>query len=353
MKRKRARLTIALCVLAAGGTVLSLPGLPWSARCHYVARRAMSRFGATVAAWRGVRPRPVSLSGTLAGSGALVESLKGAQVAAVESVSGYAAMSDGAGRFTLPHLLWFPGARYNLIVTADEFHSRSFELRAPAAYPEGGTIDAGELRFDEGAEVTRRDRLRRAVKYDRENRDYYRDLFARLAATAASDHQRIDAVCRYVATRHNPDEDPFRFKSARQIIESGAPHCSNLAFAMAAITAAGGYPSRTVHTSDTPEYPHTHVVTEVYYDEAWHLYDPTYGVFFRDPAGRVASYRELHLMPELVTALAFERVPPDVTAAALEWMPAGYRSGLNQIYEASEAAFVDEGSWIELALQGL
>jgi len=333
--------------------MLFLPGLPWSARCRYVERRAAARLGVTVAAWRGSHPRPVSLSGRLTGGGALAEALKGAQIVAIESASGYAAATDADGRFTLPHLTWYPDAAYTLVVTADAYHTRAFTVHAPPAYPDDGKIAAGDLRFEDGAEVAPSERPARFLQYDRENRDYYRQLFERLTAAAASDHEKVAAVCRYVASRHNPKEDPFRFKSARQIIECGAPHCSNLAFAMAAITAAGGYPSRTVHTSDTPDYAHTHVATEVFYGDAWHLYDPTYGVSFTDRAGDVVSYRQLRLTPGLITARAFAQLKPAVVNEALAWMPAAYSSGLCQIYQVNEAAFVDTCSWVEAAFRSL
>jgi transglutaminase superfamily protein len=353
MKKKSRRFLIACVTVAVLAAALLLPGLPWSARCRHMTRRAAARLGVSVASWRGSHPRPVSLSGHLTGGGALAEALKGAQVVAIESASGYMAATDAEGRFTLPHLTWYPDAAYTLVVTADAYHARTFTLHAPPAYPDSGTVEAGDLRFEDGAEVAPSERPAHFLRYDRENRDYYRQLFERLTAGASGDHEKVAAVCRYVASRHNPNEDPFRFKSARQILECGAPHCSNLAFAMAAITAAGGYPSRTVHTSDTPDYAHTHVATEVFYGDAWHLYDPTYGVSFTDRAGDVASYRQLRLTPGLITPAAFARLDPAAAAAALGWMPAAYGSGLCQMYQVNEAAFVDACSRVEVAFRGL
>lgn len=320
------------------------PGFPWPARLRYAARRVAVKVDSKVAAWLGRQPRPVSICGKLVGSGALAESLKGAQVVAVESSSGYASLSDSHGRFTLPHLVWYPGATYTLLVTADIYHAKHFKVRAPSAYPPDSVIDAGELRFDEGVDLSIRERPARFLKYDAENRDYYKELFEKLAARSLTDHQVIDMLCKYVATRLKYKGDPWGFKSARQIIEEGAPHCSNLAFAMAAITSAGGYLTRTVHTSDTPEYAHTHVAVEVFYAEGWHLYDPTYGVFFLNESGVVASYKELRLNPSLMTARAFQQLDPEIARAALAWMPGAYGSGLHQIYYAGEMGFADSCS---------
>jgi hypothetical protein len=289
----------------------------------------------------GQQPRPVSIYGKLIGSGAFVESLKGAQVVALESTSRYSALSDGQGRFTLPHLVWYPGASYTLFITADTYHAKHFKIHAPSAYPRDSIIDAGELLFDAGVDLSTQERLVRFLKYDAENHSYYKELFEKLVASCVTDHQIIDTLCKYVATRHNPIGDPWGFKSARQIIEKGAPHCSNLAFAMAAITSAGGYLTRTIHTSDSPEYRNTHVAVEVFYGEGWHLYDPTYGAFFLNESGVVASYKELRLNPSLMTTEAFQRLKPEITRAALTWMPRAYGSGLHQVYYVGESEFAD------------
>jgi hypothetical protein len=177
------------------------------------------------------------------------------------------------------------------------------------------------------------------LKYDSDNASYYRELFDQLAANAGTDHEKIEAINRFVATKYNPKETRWSFSSARLILEGGAPHCSNLAFAMAAITASGGYPTRTVHTSDTAEYRNTHVVVEVYYDDGWHIYDPTYGVCFLDKNGAVASYKDLRLLPELITQKAFQGLKPNAVETILHWMPKTYSSGFHQIYVASEDDF--------------
>lgn len=318
---------------------LFLPAFPWSARLQYGAKRVAARFDSKIAAWRG-QLGPVSIHGKLIGSGAFAQSLKGAQVIALESTSGYAASSDNQGRFTLPHLVWYPGATYTIFITTDAYHAKRFKILAPSAYPRDSIIEAGELRYDEGIDISTKEGLVRFLKYDAENRDYYKELFEKLADSSLTDHQIIDGLCKYISTRQSSGGDPWGFKSARQIIEKGAPHCSNLAYAMAALTSAGGYLVRTVHTSDTPEYRNTHVAVEVYYADGWHLYDPTYGVFFLNESGVVASYRELRLNPSLMTTGAFEQVKPETARAALGWMPSVYGSGLHQFYHVGELEFV-------------
>ena len=341
MRARIKRLLVISLGIALLAVALFWPALPWSARLRYSVKRAAAKAGAKIANWRGQQPMPVSISGRLVGNGAFAELLKGAQVAAIESTSGYSVMSDSLGRFTLPHLVWYPGATYTLLITIDIYHTKYFKVRAPSSHPQNGIVDIGELRFDDSPELPAREVPVRFLKYDAENRDYYEKLFERLAAGAKTDHEIIDSICKFIATRRNSNESPWGFKSARQIIEKGAPHCSNYAFAMCAVAAAGGYPTRTVHTSDGPEYASTHVAVEVFYEDGWHLYDPTYGISFLNKAGVVASYKELRLNPALITLEAFQQLKPEIGRSALAWMPSTYDSGLNQMYQADESAFAD------------
>jgi hypothetical protein len=316
--------------------VLFWPGFPWSGHLRYTLRRTVVKLQADFAAPQNGQPRLISLTGQLSGRGAFTQALKGARIVATESASGYAAMTDSEGKFMLPHLPWYPGAAYSLTITADSYHVRHFKVTTPPAYPGNGIVDVGQLDLQEGYIVQRNNRPIRYLEYDSENDGYYRSLFNRLTEHAITDHQRIDAINKYIATKQNPKEDAWSFNSARDVIERGAPHCSNLSFAMAIIVAAGGYPARTVHTSDTIDYLHTHVSVEVYFGDRWHLYDPTYGIFFLDAMGRVASYKDLRLNPDLITPAAFQGFDLKTTSSILKWMPKTIGSGFHQIYEVNK-----------------
>jgi hypothetical protein len=320
-------------------SVPTLPGFPWSARSYQRLRRITTKFGIKVAAWRNEKPQPVAISAKLQGSGALIQALKGAQVVALESISGYGAMTDREGKFTLPHLMWYPNAEYNLVIRADDNHIKHVKILAPLTYPQEGVFDVGEVNFEEEEDVDNRENPVRLLTYDTENTDYYSNLFDRLTKDLQTNHQKIDAINKFVATRHNPKENAWSFNSAREIIERGAPHCSNLAFALAIICAAGGYPSRTIHTSDDAQYTNTHVAMEVYYEDAWHLYDPTYGISFVNENGTVAGYKDLRLNPQLIKAEAFKKIQPEIVSGALEWMLPAYASGIHQIYQVKKEGF--------------
>lgn len=309
-------------------------------------KRMVSKVEAKFAEWRNLNPRPVLLTARLIGSGAFVEAVKGAQISAVESTSGYASLADRDGRFIIPHMTWFPGARYTLFISTDIHNTRCVRVQAPQSFPDNGIVDAGDLQFDTGIRIPATERPISYIRFDPQNSNYYRKLFERLTEGLDTDHQRVDAISKYVATRRNDLEKTWGFKSARQILERGSQYCSDLAFAMAAITAAGGYPTRTVHTSDTPQYLQTHVAVEVYYDYSWHLYDPTYGEFFLNRTGEVASYRDLRLDLGLINFKAFESVSPVIARGALSWMPQAYASGFHQLFYVRDDEFSDRTSLI-------
>ena len=332
MKRAIAVSVGALCLLA----LAFAPRLPWSARLEKNIIRLKVKAMAQLSRCQGGDPRIVTITGRLAGYGAQVEALRGARVIAAESMSGYSAMSDTNGRFSLPHLTWFPGASYNLLVVADAYHSRRLKLVSPSACPSNGIIDFGELRFEEGDEVNQKSMYVRPMKYDIANAEYYSGMFTRMTSGQPTDEGAIDAICKYVASKLNYEETTRDFHSPREVLERGSCYCSNLALAMAAITAAGNYPTRTVHLSDSPEHKYTHVVVEVYYGDHWHLYDPTYGVFFRNRNEEIASHKELRLDPGLVTLASFTTLKRDTAESVLSWMPETYGTGFHQIYEVQK-----------------
>ena len=330
--------------------ILLTIGLLTSTHYRYTTRRILNKSSIQLASLQGAIPQPIILQGKLKGKGAFSEAIKGASISAIETTSGYGVSSDGQGNFSLPHLIWYPSASYTLIVSSNLHQSRIFYLKMPAEYPSSLVIDLGELSFEQGIEISKKELPIRYLKFERENYQFYKNIFDEQTKDAKNDHEKADLISKHISTRYNSKEDAWSFYSAREIIERGAPHCSNLALAMAAVMAAGGYPSRTIHTSDTPDYAHTHVAVEVFYDGGWHLYDPTYGVFFLNDFKEVASYRELRLSPELIKAEAFNQLKPDMTEYIMQWMPGLYSSGIYQSYQTDDVLFTESNTSINIAL---
>lgn len=336
LKSKTAKRTVAVGLsLALVLAALLWPGLPWSARVHRTLRRASVKAQIKLAQWRGHNPRPALLKGRLTGSDSQVEAFKGAQIVATESPSGYGVLTDSEGRFLLPHLVWYPNARYTLTVTTSIYQSKEIEVSAPASYPDTGVIEAGDLRFEGGEEVSQSEPGVRWMDYDIANDGFYRDLFDQITANAETDHEKIEAINRYAASKLDYQVKAQSFDTPRQIIEGGAAYCIFLAEAMGALTESGHYPTRIVHLTDSPEYLHTHTVIEIYYGDGWHIYDPTYGVHYLNRQNVVASYRELRLDPGLIKPEMFEKFDPKIYGKVFEWMPGVYGSGIHQIYQIS------------------
>ena len=81
------------------------------------------------------------------------------------------------------------------------------------------------------------------------------------------------------------------------VLQQGFGYCYGMALAFVALCRGAGLPAR-VNTFRNLEVMEAHNMAEVYYDGAWHLFDPTFGVFFYTSAnwpggGRIASLREL------------------------------------------------------------
>jgi hypothetical protein len=75
------------------------------------------------------------------------------------------------------------------------------------------------------------------------------------------------------------------------VLGSQAGVCGASALAFAAIVEQFGLGARSVqfYYDDPGNLPDNHIAVEVSYDRGWHYFDPTFGVFFTDAAGNVAS----------------------------------------------------------------
>jgi hypothetical protein len=272
--------------------------------------------------WRGSPPRLASVSGQV--------ELPGAEVQALDSRSGWASLSDPEGRFTLPGVVWYPGAGYDILISSDYEEGRFARVSTSSTLPPDGVFQAGRLN-PAGALVSliRQPGVNSysSEPYDQKNRDYYVDLYQRLTADKESDDDKVNAVNKFIGTRLNYEQTGKDLGSARRVIDEGSEFCGHLVVAMATIIVTG-YRARILHLMDTSVPPNTHAVVEVFYAGDWHLYDPTFGTRFLDEKGQVASYKTLRLNPSLVSAEAFSeyrRLYPK--SDSVGFMPAIYSSG--------------------------
>jgi len=81
--------------------------------------------------------------------------------------------------------------------------------------------------------------------------------------------------------------------AANSALHTQAGICAQAAVSFAAIVHRFGLRVRSVNFNylnpQPNETPDGHIAVEVLYDGSWHFFDPTYGLFWTDPAGRVLS----------------------------------------------------------------
>lgn len=171
------------------------------------------------------------------------------------------------------------------------------------------------------------------IGYDAENSGYYRALFERLTEKLAGDEAKLEAVNKYVATKLNYDETAFAYDSPREIIERGSRYCGNLSLAMATLVRAGGYNSRILDLSDAGSPPNTHVLVEVEFDGVWRLYDPTFGLIFRNEDRTICTYRDLRLNSGLLSQTLARSAPRESRRKLLSQLPGIYESGFHHFYQ--------------------
>ncbi|MFP5264240.1 MAG: carboxypeptidase-like regulatory domain-containing protein [Blastocatellia bacterium] len=206
--RKVTKRTSAACAAAALILVIAFtPGLPWSARAVHFVKRVRAKAEMRAFAWQGVRPALISLTGKVAARKGV---LGGAEVEALDSASGWSSLTDEQGKFVLRDLTWYPRASYTVVIKPNDLQARQVKVTAPASYPEGGTLNIGEVGFDQGCpidagEVPGKNSIS-YVENDMRNLDYYKNLFDELTAEKQTDEERLDAISRFVASRLILDE---------------------------------------------------------------------------------------------------------------------------------------------------
>lgn len=328
MKRPLKRVAIILVGVTALLSLLFAPGLPWSARNRHKIKRAITKAEMTWARWIGNEPRLVSIAGRVEAEGIRIEAL--------DSRSGWTTLTDKKGDFVLPDVMWYPGANYQIVVSTDESKGKLIEVSAPDQFPDGGLFDAGGLNLSKAQEVDLSGLLGLNATYrdyDAKNADYYEELFNTITADKDSDKEKVAAINKFVATKFNTEETRWDMGSPRRVLEQGSRYCGHLSAAMATLLEAGNYRTRGVYMSDGKAPLGTHIVVEVFYGGAWHLYDPMFGVGFENKDGIVASYREIRLNPDLISEDSFSSFDPKVRQRLMALLPGIFSSGYHHFIQ--------------------
>jgi hypothetical protein len=304
MKRIR-KLIVATGFLVILSLVLAfLPWLPWSTKSRHFVKRLIAKVEMTALAWKGDRSSLISITGRTFYWQA---PLKGVEIEVLDSVSGWASVTDESGSFIVQDVKWYPGVRYTILITLNAYQLRQVSVLAPDSLPEQGVLTVGDVAVERGCR-TDETRLegrnsRSYIEYDTGNMSYYRRLFDYLTTDQQTNEAKLQAIASFVSGRLLPygaehDKQPRRRHPAlpRDVLDNGSYYCGDLAFALATIAEAGNYRTRVLDLLKGNAERSAHMVTEVYYDGKWHLYDPVIGSPVHLTQGnRVASYIETRI----------------------------------------------------------
>src|SRR5215216_412557 len=107
-RRKLLIVTVTLIVSAA----LLYSPFSFSTRLRHKIKKSFVAIGVTISKWQGHEPRLIAIKGETG--------LAGAEVQVLDSKSGWASLSDTEGKFSLPDVVWYSGASYELVVSTDD-----------------------------------------------------------------------------------------------------------------------------------------------------------------------------------------------------------------------------------------
>lgn len=323
-KKRLKQCGILLVFITLVNLLLFHPSLPWSARLRHGLNKSIMKAEVKFAKWRGKEPGLARVTGKLSSAGEHIEVL--------DSPSGWAAIADADGKFILPDVMWYPGARYELIITASIYSVKHIKITAPETISDKREFDIGEFNAEDGCPVTALhlpgQNSITYLNYDEGNTDYYREAFEKMTAGKLAGEEKFAALNARVSKKLKYEEVGWNYDSARPILERGSRYCGHLSFAMGAIAEAGNYKTRLINLSDGAN---AHTVVEIFYDEAWHLYDPTLALFYKNKSGAVASYKELRLDANLIKQAVREKKSGQQDDL-LAWLPSVYASGFHHFY---------------------
>lgn len=166
-----------------------------------------------------------------------------------------------------------------------------------------------------------------------------------------SDEAKSIRILKYVSSSltHKANQG-----SATKIIHDGFALCGGKSYVFVALCRKAGMAARYVGSMYMPKL-RSHAISEIFYDGKWHLYDPTFGIFFYsnpdyDNTGYVISFHDLVSNPygwtpfkvvlkagtgrydESIKTFAIMRVGRDYLAQHDEASVDSYRKDLDEAY---------------------
>jgi transglutaminase-like putative cysteine protease len=231
----------------------------------------------------------------------------GTLITLVNPKSKWAVLTDNEGKFNLPDIDWYPGKSYFIRFRFDKEKTAEIETFAPWKYPENGSLDLGTIDLLTLFKKNQREHTYMTVAFDSINQKYYQELYSKVTEGLKTEEEKAIALTKFVSQKRVKKKKPLsKVLTARQLLEPNEPYsytCGELSNALAHLAFAGDFKVRCIDmilNGNPGETPYTHVVVEIFYNQKWHLYDPNFGVAYRNQNGEIASYQEIRLDDKLL-----------------------------------------------------
>ncbi len=173
-----------------------------------------------------------------------------------------------------------------------------------------------------------------------------------------TNHEKIMVFMQFISEWYVGLDNGQHYLALGSYIES----CGGYSNVLAALAATQGLDARIINLHNYPQNG-GHTVCEIYYDGAWHMYDPTYGAFYTStPENSVSpvvlSYEELSagkgnssnitcvvIAPDrLVSQMSYEFLGPAIYEKA---NPKGVLSGENPMHYPLSISYTEGGTTID------
>ena len=184
-----------------------------------------------------------------------------------------------------------PGEKQDTPVAA------SLELTEPGNYaldfPRFSRITPLSLTLENRGEQT----LVGIYVYSRRDLGSIEAMVREICLAARNDREKAEALWRFMAKMvynwHPARGDGELHDPVKLVNVYGYGFCDDAALSLSSLWKEAGFEARAWGIGG-------HVVAEVFYDNAWHMYDPDHYVFFENEDKTVASLEELEQNPEIV-----------------------------------------------------
>lgn len=257
-------------------------------------KRLLASYQSKFAYQIGISPRELKMTGKT--------NIPNVFVTLVNPISKWSVLTDREGKFSLPEIDWYPGKSYFIKFNLDRDKTVEMESFAPWKYPENGNLDLGNIDLVTLFKKNQKEYNYMAIAFDFVNQQYYQELYSKVTEGLSTEEEKVIALTRFVSQKRVKKKKPLsRVLTAKQLLEPEEPFsytCGELSNALAHLAYAGDFQVRCIDMilKDKPsEKPYTHVVVEIFYKKKWHLYDPNFGVAYKNESGEIASYQEIRL----------------------------------------------------------